>query len=62
MSTVALLVPHGKRSLRVELPPAVARWLCDQLGEALGEPRPKPRRLVRLRRGRWIPTNGRTAR
>jgi hypothetical protein len=54
---IALVVPFGakaeKRSFRIDLNPDVAAWLNAQLGEALGLPREKPRRPVRLKRGRW---------
>lgn len=44
--SITLIVPLGtRRSRRVVLTPAVARWLRDQLTAALGE----PRRPVRLR-------------
>ena len=53
---VTLVIPHGtKRHLELRLPAHIARWLHDQLGEALALPRPQPRRRpVRIRRGRWI--------
>jgi hypothetical protein len=51
---ITLLVPYGKRPLRVELPLEVARWLRDQLAAALEERQPRKRRPVRLRRGRWM--------
>jgi hypothetical protein len=48
---ITLIVPRGSKPMRVELPPDAARWLRDRLIEALG--RPKPRRIPRIRRGRW---------
>jgi hypothetical protein len=47
-----LIVPFGTkgRSIRVRLPREVARWLWRQLGDALGEPKPKPPRQPRLHR------------
>ena len=52
---ITLLVPFGtKRHLRLDLPPHVAGWLRDQLTDALGEPRQRSRRRVRLRRGKWV--------
>jgi hypothetical protein len=49
---IVLVVPYGRRALRLQLPQPVARWLLARLAEALGEPEPKPRRPVRPRRGR----------
>jgi hypothetical protein len=48
---IILLIPSGRRPLKVELPPAVACWLGDELVGLVGASR--PRRPVRLRRGRW---------
>ena len=53
-----LIVPFGAaRSRRIIVPHEVAVWLRDELCAAIGKPEPashKPRRPVRLRRGRWI--------
>ena len=57
---ITLLVPFGNEA-------APSGWTCrrtspgwlrDQLTDALGEPRQKPRRPVRLRRGRWTTGRG----
>jgi hypothetical protein len=51
---ITLVVPWGdKRSLKLQLPPEVAGWLRDELNEALGEPRRKTRRPVKIHRGKW---------
>jgi hypothetical protein len=55
---IILVIPHGKRSIRLRVPRDTAAWLRDELTRAVGD-RPKPRRRVRLRCGRWI--NGRAA-
>ena len=61
VATITLIVPVWKgRRFKLALTPDVAGWLRDQLTDALGEPKPKPRRQPRLRRGRWV--TGRTAR
>jgi hypothetical protein len=52
-SDVVLLVPSGRRSIKVILPVAAATWLRDQLIEAVGAPAPRVRRAVRLKRGKW---------
>jgi hypothetical protein len=51
---ITLVVPvwNGRR-FKLHLPPDVAAFLRDQLTEALGLPREKHRRPVRLKRGRW---------
>ena len=55
---VVLIVPFGAaRSRRIIVPHEVAVWLRDELCAAIGKPEPtphKPRRPVRLRRGRWL--------
>ena len=38
---LVLVVPYGKRSIRLRGPHDTARWLRDQLSDALGEPRRK---------------------
>jgi hypothetical protein len=51
---ITLVVPFGqKRRFKIDLNPEVAGWLRDELNDALGEPRRKPRRPMRLRRGFW---------
>jgi hypothetical protein len=52
---ITLVVPFGtKRHLKLMLPQHVAAWLRDELIDALGKPKPKPRRQPRLHRGRWV--------
>ena len=52
---ITLVVPWGpRRSFKLDLPLHVAGWLRDQLSDALGGPRRRPRRQPRLRRGQWI--------
>jgi hypothetical protein len=50
---ITLVVPIGRqgRAAKVRLPVEAAAWLRDQIIEAVG--RPKPRRIPRIRRGRW---------
>jgi hypothetical protein len=53
---VVLVVPYGRRSIRVNLPPHVARWLHGELSAAIREQPAAPprwRRTVRLHRGQW---------
>ena len=53
---IILVVPrsrNGSGRVKLTLPASVAEWLHSQLGEALGLPRQKARRPVRLRRGIW---------
>jgi hypothetical protein len=52
---VTLIIPvwNGRR-FKLDLPREVAGWLRDQLTDAIGAPRQKPRRPVRLHRGRWV--------
>jgi hypothetical protein len=51
--TITLIVPYGRRPLRIELPAEAARWLRDELIEAIGSQ--KLRRRPRIRRGLWQP-------
>ena len=44
MTPIVMIVPVGTkgRSIRLRVPRDTARWLWRQLGDALGEPKPKP--------------------
>ena len=48
---IVLVIPYGKRSIRLRVPRDTAAWLRDELTRVIGD-RPKSRRRGRLRRGR----------